>query len=171
MKKTDDTTMDTELTEEAQEALSLANAAGVEISLANLKELFGEKVYVEFIGRRKTATARIRITQAKKLTITINDKDLPLYFPTPLYRNQVTAPLTKVGMETGIAITVVVHGGGVSSQAEAIRHGISRALVAIDPLTRTALKKAGYLKRDPRSKERKKPGLKKARKRPAWSKR
>jgi small subunit ribosomal protein S9 len=168
---TDDTNKDNELTEEAKQAIELSNESGVEISLAGIKELFGDKTYVEFIGRRKTATARVRIIQSKKVTITVNDKDVAEYFSVPLYRDQVTAPFKKVGLDSGIAVTVVVHGSGISSQAEAVRHGIARALVAIDPLTRSALKKAGFLKRDPRSKERKKPGLKKARKRPAWSKR
>ncbi len=159
------------LTPEGVQALELANETTSQMSLAGAKEVFGDKVYLEFIGRRKTAVARVRVIQSKKTTIVVNDKELNAYFPVPLYNGQVLAPLKKVELDGGLAFTVVVHGGGVSSQAEAIRHGISRALVAIDPMTRTALKRAGYLKRDPRSKERKKPGLKKARKSPAWSKR
>jgi small subunit ribosomal protein S9 len=109
--------------------------------------------------------------ESKTMSVVVNGKALEEYFPASLYRNQVLAPIKKVELESGLAFTVVVSGGGTSSQAEAIRHGISRALVLVDIATRSTLKRAGYLMRDPRSKERKKPGLKKARKSPAWSKR
>ena len=128
--------------------------------------------YTEGIGRRKTASARVRITPAKETSIRVNDKDVKEYFGYEAHKNDVHSVL-KVA-EAGIGdytITVKVKGGGLSSQAEAIRLGIARALVKEKEDRRTALKTEGFLKRDPRSVERKKPGLRKARKRPAWSKR
>ena len=88
-----------------------------------------------------------------------------------MYKNVVESPLALIGIIDGLTFTVVVNGGGQSSQADAVRHGISRALTLLDPNSRVQLKRAGYLKRDPRAKERKKPGLKKARKSAQWSKR
>lgn len=128
--------------------------------------------YIEAIGRRKTATARVRITPSKETTIVVNEKTLTDYFPHVSLHKDVQSVLdtTDAGIET-YTITAKVVGGGTSSQAEAIRLGIARALVKEKEARRTALKKAGFLKRDPRSVERKKPGLLKARKRPAWSKR
>ncbi len=128
--------------------------------------------YIEAIGRRKTSTARVRLTPADKTTITVNDKDLTSYFPHLSLHKDVHSVLDikDAGIEN-YTITAKVLGGGTSSQAEAIRLGIARALVKEKADRRTELKKAGFLKRDPRSVERKKFGLLKARKRPAWSKR
>lgn len=128
--------------------------------------------YVEGIGRRKTATARVRLTQAEKTTITVNDKPMEDYFKNLGDQKALTAVLET--QDAGIehyTITVKVKGSGIAAQAEAIRLGIARALVKEKLERRGALKASGYLKRDPRSVERKKPGLRKARKRPAWSKR
>ena len=128
--------------------------------------------YIEGLGRRKTATARVRLTPAKDTSITVNDKTLNEYFPHLALQQDVVSVLKTE--EAGIehyTITAKVLGGGISSQAEAIRLGIARALVKEKANRRTTLKKAGFLKRDPRSVERKKFGLLKARKRPAWSKR
>lgn len=125
--------------------------------------------YIEAVGRRKTATARVRLTPAKKTSYTINDRDIESYFPTEALRNTLMAALTKGGGE--YAVTAKVSGGGVPAQAEAIRLGIARCLVKNDEGMRKDLKSVGYLKRDPRKKERKKPGLKAARRRPQWSKR
>lgn len=125
--------------------------------------------YIETIGRRKTAAARVRVTPASKRSITIGGKGYTTYFPTKEMQEKVTAPLNE--LEQQFSVTVVAHGGGVEAQAEAVRLGISRALTEFDAELRTPLKKKGYLKRDPRTKERKKPGLRKARKRPQWSKR
>lgn len=128
--------------------------------------------YIEAVGRRKTASARVRIIPAKETTITVNHKELSDYFK---YESYVRAVRSVLGVEeTGIGdytITVKVHGSGLSAQAEAVRLGIARALVKEKAERRTQLKKAGYLKRDPRSVERKKFGLLKARRRPQWSKR
>ncbi len=128
--------------------------------------------YVEAIGRRKTATARVRLTPAKENTIIVNNRAVAEYFKHAgnLAMVQSVLDTKDAGIET-YSITAKVMGGGISSQAEAIRLGIARALVKEKEPRRTTLKKAGFLKRDPRSVERKKFGLRKARKRPAWSKR
>lgn len=126
--------------------------------------------YIEGIGRRKTAVARVRITPSSKTVFKINDRDLDSYFPTAELRNVVAEALNKIKVGE-FSISVHTKGGGVHSQAEAVRHGVARALVNYDLSTRTKLKTAGFLKRDPRAKERRKFGLKKARKAPQWSKR
>jgi small subunit ribosomal protein S9 len=131
-----------------------------------------KSVYVEGIGRRKTATARVRLTPAKETTIVVNDKSLVEYFSHLALVKDVQSVLeTKDAGIEDYTITAHVSGGGISSQAEAIRLGIARALVKEKADRRSPLKLLGFLKRDPRSVERKKFGLRKARKRPAWSKR
>ena len=130
-----------------------------------------EERYTEAIGRRKTAIARARLTPAASMVVTINKKDLNDYFMTEPLRITAMEPFLKVTLPTQFAITVIVSGGGIAGQAVAVRHAISRALTAIDPNLRGALKSEGFLKRDPRAKERRKPGLVKARKRKQWSKR
>lgn len=123
-------------------------------------------------GRRKTSVARVRITPATKPAIKINDQDLASYFKTTNLQHKVTEVIgSEIVKEQKFDITVIVKGGGTSSQAEAVRHGIARALETYDGELRTTLKKAGYLTRDQRAKERRKFGLKKARKAPQWSKR
>ena len=101
----------------------------------------------------------------------INNQELDTYFDTEGLRITALEPFLKVSLPTQFTITVMVHGGGIAGQAVAMRHAISRALIEYDKELRTALKKEGFLKRDPRAKERKKPGLVKARKRKQWSKR
>jgi len=128
--------------------------------------------YIEAIGRRKTASARVRITPAPKSTYDVNGKTVEEYFPTKELQTTATGSVTEAALtETKFKITVVAKGGGISGQAEAMRHGIARALIEWDKELRGKLKKAGMLKRDPRAKERRKFGLKKARKSPQWSKR
>ena len=128
--------------------------------------------YVEGLGRRKTATARVRLVPASKTEITVNDKPLNEYFKNRSHQLDVESVLkTKDAGIEDYTITVKVLGSGLSAQAEAIRLGIARALVKEKADRRGVLKAEGYLKRDPRSVERKKFGLHKARKRPAWSKR
>jgi small subunit ribosomal protein S9 len=123
-------------------------------------------------GRRKTSVARVRITPATKQSIKINDQDIASYFKTvDLQTKAVAAIASDIVKDQKFDITVIVRGGGTSSQAEAVRHGISRALESYDGTLRSVLKKAGYLTRDQRAKERRKFGLKKARKAPQWSKR
>jgi small subunit ribosomal protein S9 len=130
-----------------------------------------DKRYIEAVGRRKTSTARVRLTPAAKTSMTINGKAVADHFKTKELTGILNDPQAKAKIDTVFEITVNVMGGGIHSQAEAVRHGISRALVAFDKELRTTLKKEGFLKRDPRMKERRKFGLKKARKAPQWSKR
>ena len=131
-----------------------------------------EKKYIEGIGRRKTASARVRITQSDKTSVVVNDKPLEEYFPVLALQKDVMSVLeTKDAGIENYTISAKVNGGGISAQAEAIRLGIARALVKEKAERRGVLKAFGFLKRDPRSVERKKPGLRKARKRAAWSKR
>jgi small subunit ribosomal protein S9 len=125
--------------------------------------------YIERVGRRKTSIARVRITPAAKVSITINDKEFEKYFVVPEYRKKVMAVFADTDQK--FVVTAKLVGGGIASQVEALRHGIARALVDFNADLRTKLKVKGYLKRDPRAKERRKFGLKKARKAPQWSKR
>jgi small subunit ribosomal protein S9 len=127
--------------------------------------------YIEAVGRRKTATARVRITPATKTSITINDKDIKDYFVTEELRTIAEEAISKGEVKDKFAVTVHVVGGGIHAQAEAVRHGLSRTLVERDEQVKNTLKKLGFLKRDSRQVERKKFGLKKARKAPTWSKR
>jgi len=129
------------------------------------------KKYLETVGRRKTAVARVRLTEADKTTYVVNDLKLSEYFPTDDLQGVIKDPLKISKLDTKFTISGLVKGGGISAQAEAFRHGISRALLMFDEETKKSLKKAGFLKRDPRMKERKKFGLKKARKSPQWNKR
>ncbi len=130
-----------------------------------------DKQYTEAVGRRKTAMARVRITPAAKSSISINNRDLANYFPVETLRIAVLSPIEKSGENEKYAVTALVKGGGIAAQAEAVRHGITRALVARNAELRKSLKALGFLKRDPRAKERRKFGLKKARKAAQWSKR
>jgi small subunit ribosomal protein S9 len=130
-----------------------------------------KKTYIEAIGRRKTATARVRITPAKDRSVVVNEKTLESYFGSKALEATVLS-VFEVGTDIPtVSVSAKVSGGGISAQAEAIRLGIARALIADVPERRSPLKAKGYLKRDPRAKERRKFGLKKARKRPQWSKR
>jgi small subunit ribosomal protein S9 len=121
-------------------------------------------------GKRKTAVARV-ILRPGDGTYTINGKPLDVFFPRATLQRTIRQPLETVGYETRMDIVASMHGGGVSAQADALRHGISRALIEADPNLRSELKRRGFLTRDARVKERKKAGLKKARKRPQFSKR
>ncbi len=127
--------------------------------------------YIETVGRRKTSIARVRLFDAVKSSITVNGKDFFLYFPTVSLQRTVQEPLKETQLPQKFAIEAKVTGGGISSQSGAIRHGIARALEKFQPALRKPLKHLGFLKRDARMKERRKFGLKKARKAPQWSKR
>ena len=122
-------------------------------------------------GRRKKAIARVRLIPAGSGTIVINDRTFEDYFPQGTMQYIVKQPLVEVEAEAKYDVFVNVVGGGYTGQAGAIRLGIARALLEAEPETRPALKKAGFLTRDPRAKERKKYGLKKARRAPQFSKR
>lgn len=139
--------------------------------------------YIEGVGRRKTSVARVRIFLAPKKDadfdayckskdlFVVNEKTLSEYFALKKDMVAATAPLNTVSVWGNIRVSVSVEGGGLSSQAEAIRHGLARALEIHNSEFRPLLKKAGFLTRDPRMVERKKYGLKKARRAPQWSKR
>ena len=121
-------------------------------------------------GRRKEAIARVRILPGSG-TWTINGRSLDVYFPNKVHQQLVNEPFVTLGAENQFDVVARITGGGVTGQAGALRLGVTRALTLVDPENRPALKKAGFLTRDPRAKERKKYGLKKARKAPQYSKR
>ena len=130
----------------------------------------GER-FIGAIGRRKTAVARIRLFTKGDKEILINEKSLKAYFPTADLQQIVVSPLEKADALSGYRVVARVRGGGVHAQAEAVRHGIARALVLFDSELRSRMKKAGFLTRDARMRERKKFGLKRARRAPQWRKR
>ncbi|MCM1368647.1 MAG: 30S ribosomal protein S9 [Roseburia sp.] len=130
-----------------------------------------KKVQYWGTGRRKKAVARVRIMAGGSGTITVNKRSLDDYFPLDTLKLIVNQPFAETDTVGKFDVIVNVRGGGYTGQAGAIRHGISRALCNVDSTYRPALKKAGFLTRDPRMKERKKYGLKKARKAPQFSKR
>jgi small subunit ribosomal protein S9 len=127
--------------------------------------------YYEAVGRRKAASARVRIFPAGSGEIVINDRPATEYFCRPMDQYTLMEPLRATATENRFDITIKVNGGGVAGQAGAVRLGIARALVELDPDLRPILRKGGYLTRDARVKERKKPGLKRARKAPQYTKR
>ena len=131
-----------------------------------------EGKYFEAVGRRKTAVARVRIfPDDKQKMIKINDKTPDDFFSTKELYIKANSPLRKIKKLDDFSVSIKTKGGGITGQAEAIRLGIARALVKYDADFRLRLKKAGFLKRDPRAKERKKYGLRGARRAPQWSKR
>lgn len=127
--------------------------------------------FIETVGRRKTASARIRLFTQGKRGIIVNGKPYTEFFTVTELQKTVEDPMEKLKCLDKFGVTVIVHGGGRSGQAEAIRHGIARALVKLNPYFKKRLKKFGFLTRDSRMRERKKPGLKRARRAPQWSKR
>ena len=128
------------------------------------------QVQYQAVGRRKKAIARVRLIPGEG-KIVINGRDIDNYFGLETLKMTVRQPLVLTSLEARYDVLVNVYGGGLSGQAGAIRHGISRALIKADPELRPAVKKAGFLTRDPRMKERKKYGLKAARRAPQFSKR
>lgn len=136
-----------------------------------VKKEVGDNVYFESVGRRKTSVARVRIFGKGKNEIIVNEKDFKEYFPTKELQRIIEDALIKTELVKNFRITIKVSGGGIHSQSEAVRQGISNALLKFDLELRKKLKQAGFLKRDPRMKERRKFGLKKARKSKQWSKR
>ena len=127
--------------------------------------------YLEAVGRRKTAVARVRLTETEKTSYLVNNSKLSEYFSTDELRAIVKDALKQSKSVSKFSISVLVKGGGVNAQAEACRHGIARALLLFNEEFKKSLKKAGFLKRDSRMVERKKFGLKKARRAPQWNKR
>ena len=129
-----------------------------------------EKVIHLGTGRRKTSVARVRLTEGSGKLI-VNERDFEKYFAHETFVKAACAPLVAAEMRDKVDVTVAVDGGGVAGQAGAVAHGIARALQKLNPELRTALKKAGHIRRDPREKERKKAGQPGARKRYQFSKR
>ena len=130
--------------------------------------------YFYAVGRRKTSVAQVRVYPSKKAgeaEVLINDRKLKDYFPVSSMQAVLVAPLKNAGADLNFKVTVLVRGGGITGQVEAIRLGIARALVKFDETLKKSLKDAGFLTRDARVVERKKPGLKKARRAPQWAKR
>jgi small subunit ribosomal protein S9 len=127
--------------------------------------------FIPAVGRRKRAVARVRLIKNGKGDLTVNGKPMKNYFTTFELREQIESPLKVTGQEAAVDMSAKVEGGGIRGQAEAIRHGLSRALVQLNPTFRKTLKKLGYLTRDSRKRERKKFGKKSARRSPQWSKR
>ena len=130
-----------------------------------------KKKYYYGTGRRKSSVARVRVYENGTGSITINGRDIDEYFGLETLKLVVRQPLVTSDMLGKVDVVITVAGGGVSGQAGAIRHGISRALLTLNPEFRPTLKAAGFLTRDPRMKERKKYGLKAARRAPQFSKR
>jgi small subunit ribosomal protein S9 len=127
--------------------------------------------YFEGVGRRKTSTARVRIYPGGSGNVVVNDKPLNEYFPRVGDAFDLMKPLEVAGLQGAMDMTVVVKGGGVTGQTGAVRLGLARALIGYQPELRPAMRQAGLLTRDAREKERKKPGLKRARKAPTYTKR
>ncbi len=125
---------------------------------------------IQTTGRRKAAVARVRLRSGTG-QVTVNHRPIADYFPSATHRMIITEPLRLIEKEEAYDVEATMDGGGISGQAGALRHGISRALVALEPEVRIPLKRAGFLTRDSREKESKKYGLKKARKAPQYSKR
>ncbi|NLE45495.1 MAG: 30S ribosomal protein S9 [Chloroflexi bacterium] len=127
--------------------------------------------YYEAVGRRKAATARARLYPSGAGVITINDRPSGEYFVREVDQSEIAAPLQAVSAASNFTVTVHVNGGGMTGQADAVKLAIARALIKADPDLRPILRKGGFLTRDARVKERKKPGLKRARKAPQYTKR
>lgn len=136
---------------------------------ANVESVKFKGKFTKAIGRRKTATARVRLYQGDGLII-VNGADAKKYFTAELLA-VIVQPLKLAGLLKDFNVSVKLAGGGKKSQAEAVRHGLARALLLINPELRASLKTKGWITRDARKKERKKPGLKKARRAPQWAKR
>ena len=126
--------------------------------------------YYEVLGRRKTATARVRLSLGSG-RVTVNDKELKEYFRNPGLEQAALSPLDNLKLGAKFDVNVKVRGGGIHAQSEAVRHGLARALIAMNAEFKKRLRNLGFLTRDPRMVERKKYGLKKARRAPQWQKR
>lgn len=145
------------------------------VSVVELEETAEEKKarapFLRAVGRRKESVARIKLFKNGKGQATVNGKDIKQYFGADVLVETALGALTGVNQLKKLDLSAKVSGGGLHGQAEAIRLGTARALLQLNPVFKKNLRKAGFLTRDPRMKERKKPGLKKARRAPQWSKR
>lgn len=155
-----------EVVDEAKPEVVAAAEVAVETPVHKIPH--GKSFYA--VGRRKTAVSQILMTSGNG-TLTINKLPFEGYFQTSDLRQIVMHPMNSIGVDKLLNIKAKVHGGGIHAQAESMRHAISRALILLNPDSRRTLKKLGFLTRDPRVKERKKPGLKRARRAPQFSKR
>jgi small subunit ribosomal protein S9 len=157
-------------TEASDEDAEPGDDAGEPVPVAHTPLELAADARYHATGKRKSAIARV-ILRPGEGAYTINGRHLDEYFPRVRLQRMASQPLEAAGYHTRMDVVARIHGGGVSAQANALRHGIARALVEADPALRAEMKRRGYLTRDPREKERKKAGLKKARKRPQFSKR
>ncbi len=126
--------------------------------------------YYDSVGRRKTSVARVRVTSGKGKVV-VNDKEIHAYLQIPALVKKALEPLRSLKVDNHFDVSVKVSGSGIHAQSEAIRHGLSRALILVNPDFKKRLRSLGFLTRDPRMVERKKYGLKKARRAPQWQKR
>jgi len=150
-------------------AAKKAKAAEEKAKKAPVHEATGEYHYA--LGRRKRGTAQVRVYLKGKGNVIVNDKPMTEYFPVADLQEAIMVPLRAAGIDATADVVVVAKGGGIRGQADAVKLGISRALLVHNPELRATLKPLGVLTRDPREKERKKYGFKKARKSPQWAKR
>jgi len=146
-------------------------AAVTTTPVRTVKKVHVKRTYIFAVGRRKEAVARVRWHMNTDGPMMINERPFEQYFPTPELQKIVREALTITELDGKGSVTAHVAGGGIHGQAEAVRLGIARAIVSTDPDLRLTLKRAGFLRRDPRVKERKKYGLKRARRAPQWQKR
>jgi small subunit ribosomal protein S9 len=162
--------LEAEEEEKARREAELAAAQETEAAASRAPAKLEKDARFLATGKRKSSIARVTLLPGNG-KITINKRDLEEFFPRPLHQTMVKQPLLVSGYEGNVDVRVRVHGGGISGQAGAVRHGVARALTEIDAELRGDLKRRGFLTRDARVKERRKAGLKKARKRPQFSKR
>ncbi|MDD5623145.1 MAG: 30S ribosomal protein S9 [Candidatus Peribacteraceae bacterium] len=130
-----------------------------------------KKQYFGSVGKRKTAIARVKLYEGGSGEVTVNGQKIKEYFDTSLQMENALAPLALANLKNRVDAAVLVNGGGKTAQSDAVRHGFSRALLLLNADLRSDLKRMGFLRRDARIKERKKPGLKRARRAPQWQKR
>ena len=176
MNKEKTTVKKTSVVKEAKEVKEVKAKKVTEKKLAEKKVAKVAKAskYFYAVGRRKTSVAQVRITPSNKVTeenFTVNEREMKEYFPGTIAQATFVSPFKETGLVDKFMVSVVVRGGGISSQVEAVRLGVARALIKFDETLRPVLKANGFLTRDSRKVERKKPGLKKARRAPQWAKR
>ncbi len=156
----------------ATKATKEKSTAAKAVKTAPKKKAVKEERYVYAVGRRKTAIAQVRLfVSDKPKEAVVNNRPLQEYFGTTALRTTALSPLVSCGLENAFFVSVLVRGGGQNGQADAVKLGVARALLVHDEALRPTLKAKGFLTRDARAVERKKPGLKKARRSPQWAKR
>lgn len=171
IKKTIEKTEKKEVKKTVEKKQAKKTKAKPVVKAAKAKAPARKAKYWEGVGRRKTGVAQVRIFSKGNKEFIVNTKELKYYFPIVFLREIANSPLEVLSLSDKFKVLVKVSGGGINAQAEAIRHGLSRALIKFNPNFRKKLKKFGFLTRDSRMKERKKFGLKRARRAPQWQKR